>query len=338
MAGGTVAAGFAKGLIDYAASRGVERARLMACAGVTADELEMAERRVSLDKYMLLMRAAARLSGDAAFALHFGEEVDIREMSIVALLGQSLGSVMEAFEAVNRYARLDADLDTDGGNRFELERSAGKLWLVDKRTNPNATLELTESAFARMVSAGRRAGMEMPLGEVHVTHAEPTYRQEYERIFGVPVIFGSRWNALNLDDGAMAQPIALQPAYAGRILAQRADTLLRELDASRSTRGQVEAVLRPLLRCGKASVASVAGKLGVSRQTLYRRLQAEGTTYEQTLQALRLELAGDYLADGGLSVAEIGYRLGFADGPSFSKAFKRWTGSSPAAQLGRRRR
>jgi AraC-like DNA-binding protein len=338
MAGGTVAAGFAKGLIDYAASRGVDRARLMACAGVTPDQLDMAERRVSLDKYMLLMRTAARQSGDAAFALHFGEEVDIREMSIVALLGQSLGSVMEAFEAVNRYARLDADLDTDGGNRFELESRAGKLWLVDKRANPNATPEMTESAFSRMVAAGRRAGMEMPLREVHVTHAEPTYRQEYERIFGVPVVFRSGWNALNLDAGAMAQPIALQPAYAGRILAQRADTLLRDLDAGRSTRGQVEAVLRPLLRGGRSNVAAVARKLGVSRQTLYRRLQAEGTTFDQVLQALRLELAGDYLADGTLSVTEIGYRLGFADGPSFSKAFKRWTGSSPSARLGRRLR
>jgi len=337
MASGTVASSFAAGLIDYAASRGVGRARLMARAGVAADELEAPEQRVSLAKYMLLMRAAAQLSGDPAFALHFGEEVDIREMSIAALLGQSLGSAMEAFEVVNRYARLDADVEIDGGNRLELVSSAGKLWLVDRRANPNSTPELTESAFARMVSAGRRVGMEMPLREVHVTHAAPAYRQEYERVFGVPVVFASHWNALGMDEGAMAQPIALQPAYAGRILSQRADALLRDLDAARSTRGQVETVLRPLLRGGAAGVASVAGKLGVSRQTLYRRLRAEGTTYEQVSQELRLELARDYLADGKLSVVEIGYRLGFADGPSFSKAFKRWTGSSPAAQLGKRR-
>jgi AraC-like DNA-binding protein len=337
MAGRTVAAAFAAGLADYAASRGVDRARLMACASVAPAELETAEQRVPLDKYIRLMRAAADLSDDPAFALRFGEEVDIREMSIVALLGQSLGSVMEAFEATNRYARLDADVETDGDNRFELVREAGKLWLVDRRANSNATPELTESAFARMVSAGRRAGIAMPLRAVHFTHAEPAYRQEYERIFGVPVTFGSRWNALNIDDGAMAQPVALQPALAGRILAQRADSLLRDLDAGRSTRGQVETVLRSLLRNSTASVASVAAKLGVSRQTLFRRLRAEGTSYERLLRALRQELARDYLADGTLSVAEIGCRLGYADGPSFSKAFKRWTGSTPSAALGRGR-
>ena len=338
MAGGTVAASFAAGLVQYAASRGVERIRLMAQAGIAAAELETAERRVRLDQYLRLMRTAAILSGDAAFALRFGEDVDIREMSIVALIGQSLGSAMEAFDAVNRYARLDADVETDGPNRLELVHSAGWLWIVDRRAHPNAAPELTESAFARMVSAGRRAGIEMPLKEVHMTHPEPAYRREYERIFRVPVIFGSRWNALGIDSGAMAQPIALQPAYAGRILAERADALLRDLDSARSTRGQVEAALRTLLQNGRADIASVAARLGVSRQTLYRRLRAEGTSYEQVLRVLRLELARDYLADGARSVAEIGYSLGFADGPSFSKAFKRWTGSSPTAHLRSTRR
>ena len=338
MAGGTVAASFAAGLVHYAVSRGVERVRLMAEADASPAELEPPERRVALEKYLRLMRAAASLSGDPAFALRFGEEVDIREMSIAALLGQSLGSAMEAFEAVNRYGRLDADVEIEGPNRLELVREAGKLWIVDRRAHPNAAPELTESAFARMVCAGRRAGIEMPLREVHVTHSEPAYRREYERIFGVRVVFESRWNALRIDSGAMSQPIALQPAYAGRILAERADALLRDLDAGRSTQGKVEAVLRPLLRSGRADIASVASGLGVSRQTLYRRLRAEGTTYEQVLRALRLELAREYLADGARSVAEIGYALGFADGPSFSKAFKRWTGSSSTAHLPSARR
>lgn len=331
MAAETVAAAFAKGLIDYAVSRGVARAPLLAVAGLSPGDLATAEQRVPLERYVLLMRAAKSLSADPAFALHFGESVDIREMSVVALLGQSLGTAMDVFEAVNRYARLDADVATDGPARFVLVPRSGGLWLVDKRMNPNAFPELTESAFARMVSAGRRVGMDAVLRQVEVSHAEPPYRSEYDRIFGVPVSFGCGWNALRLDPGAMAQRIALQPALAGAILSDRADALLGDLDAVRSARGAVEAALRPLLPARKAGIAAVAREIGTSRQTLYRRLKAEQTTFEQVLAGLRLRLARDYLADGTLPVAEIAYRLGFADAASFSKAFKRWTGSSPGA-------
>lgn len=331
MARGTVAAAFARGLIDYAASLGVDRDRLLASVAIAPDDLEPPERRVPLDQFVRLTRAARELSGDPAFALHFGEAVDLREMSIVALLGQSMETAMDAFAAVNRYASLDADLETDGPDRFTLVGKGGKLWLVDRRTNPNATPELTESVFARMVSAGRRVGMNIPLREVQVTHPDPGYRHEYERIFAVPVAFDSDWNALAIDPGAMSRPIALQPAYAGRILAERAEALLRDLHSSRSVRGEVEAALRPLLAGGEVTVERIATRLGASRQTLYRRLKAEGTTFEQVLQGLRLELAEASLADRTLSIPEIAFRLGFADGPSFSKAFKRWTGTSPAA-------
>ena len=169
-----------------------------------------------------------------------------------------------------------------------------------------------------------------------MTHSEPAYRSEYERIFRVPVTFDSNWNALNLDEHAMIRRIGLQPAYAGHILAARADELLRELDASRTIRGEVETALRPLLANRNASIAVVAGQLGISRQTLYRRLKEEGTTFEEVRDKLRLQLARDYLADGKLSVSEVGYRLGFADAPTFSKAFKRWTGSNPATRRGRK--
>ena len=78
-------------------------------------------------------------------------------------------------------------------------------------------------------------------------------------------------------------------------------------------------------------IDTIAAELGVSRQTLYRRLRAEETTFEELLDRLRHRLALLYLRDEHLSVKAASYRLGFSEPAAFSRAFKRWTGASPSA-------
>ena len=94
-------------------------------------------------------------------------------------------------------------------------------------------------------------------------------------------------------------------------------------------RAEVERRLELLLESGEVGIERVARDLGYSRQTLYRRLKAEGVTYEQLLDGLRRRLALRFMREG-LSVKDAAYRLGFSDPAAFSRAFKRWTGSSPS--------
>ena len=94
-------------------------------------------------------------------------------------------------------------------------------------------------------------------------------------------------------------------------------------------RREVEQRLESVLDSGDVGIERIARDLGYSRQTLYRRLKAEGTTYEQLLDRLRRRLALRLVREQGLSVKEAAYRLGFSDPAAFSRAFKRWTGSSP---------
>ncbi|MEA3065987.1 MAG: hypothetical protein QOJ27_2444 [Sphingomonadales bacterium] len=97
----------------------------------------------------------------------------------------------------------------------------------------------------------------------------------------------------------------------------------------RRFRGEVERRLESVLGSGEVGIDRIARDLGTSRQTLYRRLKSEGTTYERLLDALRRRLALRLVREQGLSVKEAAYRLGFSDPAAFSRAFKRWTGSSP---------
>ena len=100
--------------------------------------------------------------------------------------------------------------------------------------------------------------------------------------------------------------------------------------APRCFKGEVEAVIEPMLKAGAVSAESAARALGMSRQTLYRRLKTEGTTFEEILDAKRRQLAVRYLGMDRVSVKAATYLLGFSDPAAFSRAFKRWTGVSPS--------
>jgi len=89
--------------------------------------------------------------------------------------------------------------------------------------------------------------------------------------------------------------------------------------------------LAPILPTGAANIEIIAGKLGVSRQTLFRKLKAEGVTFEEILDHLRYKLALRFLKDEKITVNETAYRVGFSDPAAFSRAFKRWSGASPGA-------
>jgi AraC-like DNA-binding protein len=164
---------------------------------------------------------------------------------------------------------------------------------------------------------------------VQVTHAAPEHRAEYDRVFRAPVVFNSGENAILVDEAWMNHRIALQPRYVFGILSEHADALLKSLEGSKSVRGCVESLLMPILHTGDTSMDTIASRLGLSRQTLLRRLKSEGTTFEKVLDELRRQLALGYLRGKKVSVNETAYLVGFSEPAAFSRAFKRWTGTSP---------
>lgn len=334
----TVAAGAVRALMELAVSKGARRTMLAERSRIDCADLEDADSRVPFSKYVALMRAAQELCNDPALALHFGEEVDGSEISVAHAVGGAT-NLVDAVAQTNRYGDLAVEVEGDGtGDRFQLRRLEGRLWLVDARRNPNAFPELTESAFARIVCTGRRfLGGGRFVTAVHVTHAEPAYRHEYERIFRAPVTFASTRNALQIDEALLSScQFPTSPRYVTGVLRDHAEALLRKLERSQSTRDRVERLLMPMLRTGGVSVESIAGALGLSRQTLFRRLRADGVTFQQVLDELRHKLALHYLGVDGASVKQTARLVGYSDPSAFSRAFKRWTGSSPHAFAARR--
>jgi AraC-like DNA-binding protein len=333
----TIAAGIPRAFLEFAVSRGAHRETLLELSQIRLDELEDQDNRIPLPHYLALIRAAIELCNEPALSLHFGESTKLPDMSIVGLMGQSFQDFEDGRRQLNRYSRLALDAD-DGGavNPVELVRENGHVWLKFTCALYVDHPLLAESAMARGVSRSRArqacapelAHIQFPKA-VRFTHKEPSYRAEYDRIFGVPLFFESPMNAYQIDEAFLNFKRPRTNPYLSGILTARADALLENLDSSRSTRSRVESLLLPVLHTREANMSAIAAELALSRQTLFRKLKAEGVTFKTVLDELRHKMALHYLNGKRASVNETAYLLGFSEPAAFSRAFKRWTGSSP---------
>jgi AraC-like DNA-binding protein len=78
-------------------------------------------------------------------------------------------------------------------------------------------------------------------------------------------------------------------------------------------------------------MARVAAELAIDERTLRRHLSAEGTSFRALADEVREALAHELLTTAGLTVEETAQRLGFHDAAGFSRAFRRWTGTTPGS-------
>lgn len=327
----TVSAGYAKALLEFAASRGALEQRLLARANIDAEALTDPDNRIAFARYVALMRAAKADTANPALALEFGAASDMRRFSVVGLIGHASANMREALIQLNRYGRLVVEVEgLVDGPRFQLTDRNGQRWMEDRRANPNDFIELTESTWSRFIVGTRRDFPQLTYAlAAQVTHSAPPYAGRYEDLWQVPVTFASHWNAIRSDPAWESVQIQPYSRYAFGVLTDRGDALLKELKNSKTLRGRIEALIMPILHTGDVSVETIAGKLGTSRQTLYRDLKEEGVTFERVLDELRHHMALDYIAAKKVSVNETAYLVGFSDPASFSRAFKRWTGKSP---------
>lgn len=333
----TVSAGYPKALLDFAVARGADRQTLIARSYINPDDLQNQDNRIPLANYLALLRGAIELCKEPALALLFGEAVKMQDISILGLIGETFESAESGRQEMNRYARLALDEgDGDTSDRIEFVRDGNNVWL--KFTSPIYAENplVAESGFARCVCGAREMLASMPNfanlplpKAIHFTYKEPSYRAEYDRIFGVPLFFESHMNAFLMDEAFLHMKLPRPNPYLSEVLRAHAEGLLKNLDSSKSTKGRVESLLIPVLHTGEANMDMIAGKLALSRQTLFRKLKAEGVTFEKVLDELRHKLALHYLSGKKISVHETAYLVGFSEPGAFSRAFKRWTGSTP---------
>ncbi|OAG92163.1 AraC family transcriptional regulator [Pseudomonas viridiflava] len=152
----------------------------------------------------------------------------------------------------------------------------------------------------------------------------------YAAFFGIPVTH-SAVTTLVLDNADMDRPFLTENHRMWLFFEPDLRQRLSDLDRTCGMLERVRSALLESLPAGEVSMQAVGRKLGVSTRTLQRRLQSEGTTFQQILDTLRESLAHHYLRNTAMSSAEISFLLGFEDPNSFARAFQAWTGKTPGA-------
>lgn len=152
--------------------------------------------------------------------------------------------------------------------------------------------------------------------------------QAYQAYFGIPVTEASQASVV-FAAADVERPFLTENHKMWLFFEPSLRQRLSDLDRTSGMVERVRSTLLESLPAGMVSMQAISRKLGVSTRTLQRRLQDEGTTFQQTLDTLRDALAHHYLRNTAMSSAEISFLLGFEDANSFARAFQSWTGSTP---------
>ena len=80
---------------------------------------------------------------------------------------------------------------------------------------------------------------------------------------------------------------------------------------------------------GHSRAAQVAALFSMHSRTLSRRLDAFGVNFQALVDEGRFEIARQMLGDSAMDVRQIALLLGYADPSAFTRAFRRWSGSTP---------
>ena len=122
-------------------------------------------------------------------------------------------------------------------------------------------------------------------------------------------------------------------ADANPIFRQVFEAHVRELEAAGA--GNWKETLRRVLRTEilttRCSATTVAERFALHRRTLSRHLQAEGAGFQSLVDETRFEIARQLLSQTRIPLSEVAVALGYSEASAFTRAFRRWSGQSPAA-------
>lgn len=163
------------------------------------------------------------------------------------------------------------------------------------------------------------------------TAAPLTGPDEREQRLKCPVRYGHATSALVLSTNAWDAPVTRADPALHATLRHVARQLQIDAPQANDLVLALRARLRDLLPSGEVSPARMARLIGMSERTLQRRLTQLGCSFAAVVEEFSREEALRLLSDARLPIVEVAARLGYAEQTSFTRAFKRWHGNTPAA-------
>ncbi|MCM8595481.1 AraC family transcriptional regulator [Accumulibacter sp.] len=307
--------------------RGVDADALFAEAGLPVAVFDHADNVIPFAKLGELAHLAAERTGLSDIGLRICMQTGPVTLGTVGCLVANAETVGAGLASLQSYLHLH---DEGAAPYVQLENRLAILGYEVLEPDLIGAEQIVFGALAIAANLLREiCGVGFALREVNFAHRAPSDTSAFAAHFAAPVRFDADRNAVVFDAGFLGRPIAGANAPLRDFLASQIREKER-LGEGEVARDRIRRVMRTLLATDCISQDEVARAFGMNRRTFARRLQENGTTFRELLDAVRFDAARVLLRGSAVSLEDVANRLGYADVTAFARAFRRWSGSSPA--------
>lgn len=267
--------------------------------------------------------------GKPTFGFDLALRVPFGKLELIDYLVAGCPTVGAGIECLAHHARLCASGFTFSIDDHVHERESGRLVVPDMQLVtvglPNS---MSEYHWTLFVSRFRKAAGPAFQPVLFLREKPSVSASEQLEVFGRLPLIGEQ-EALFIPDAQWNIENAAQDPMLHRLLLAHAQDVAARLPKS-DFLSQLHNNMVSAMHRGDPSIGRVATRMGFTPRTLQRRLEQDGLTFQQVLDELRGNLARQYLLGSQLSITEISGLLAYTDATAFGRAFRRWTGQSPA--------
>jgi AraC-like DNA-binding protein len=291
------------------------------------------ENLISLADLGRLVKLCVARTGCQHFGLLVGQRGGLGSLGLVGLVVRFSPDVATALRKLGQYMHL-----YHGGQITTVVVDEGAAILTYDLYEPGteAVDQIGDGAVAIMFNIMRAlCGPDWLPREVQLARRKPADVQPFRRFFRVPLRFDAEQDALVMSAHWLKRRLPEADVGLQGLLQSQIDAL--EARHGDDFPGLVRSVLRTGLVTGHASAEQVATLFSMHSRTLTRHLDAFGTSFKALADEGRFEIAQQMLLNTSLGVSQIAASLDYADASAFTRAFRRWTGTTPGAWRARRR-
>lgn len=299
---------------------GMDAEAICANAGVDHGTITNTGARLPRDDLVRFWNAAEEMSDDVLLGLHAGEHTGARYTHVLSMLmatGKTLG---DGIEHGLRYQHIMAD-----GEWASLEHK-GDDYVVridgvqDALQTNKHQREMMLSTICELLRVITLRAFEPR--EVRFPHRFRGLAEEYDRVFGCPVVFDHSATELVFDKAMWCLELGMwDPVLSGQLESLAAER--QEHIEDPGILGSVVLAIRGFLPQNTCDLETVARSLGMSDRTLQRRLHEERTSFREALDATRRSIV-DAGLERGVSEEELARRVGFATVRVLRRSQARW--------------
>lgn len=310
---------------DLLREAGLDPARILAEVGLPANALDDPEQLIPAAQLGALLSLGAARTGWEDFGLRAGARGGLHTIGLIGELARHAPTVGQALREIVLNLHLH---DRTGVGLFEVSPRSVSFGYATYRLGTPGTRHISAGAIAIAANILRElCGKGFALTEVRLPVREPPDPAPYRRFFRAPVRFNAEEPLVVFPVSWLAAPLAqsdagnreqLQAHLAG-VMAVSDDDLCDKL----------KRLLRVVVVHAGGSQDQVAAHFALHRRTLNRRLNALGATFQGLVEETRFEISRQLLNDTDMSAMQIAAVLDYADASAFTRAFRRWTGTTP---------